>query len=159
MQQRWFGSIPDSTFRTVLCRCSFLIKYVKYVSMVNKKLRIYIYIYNVCVCVREREKEYGKKETIMPVISKWRLIINPTLKSALLFPSWSTNQSQSSKDCVIASNGPRLLTKIKVFTLSSLRVALRLVLNHLNSYLKMFKLNKELSKMILRIFKNTGPDV
>ncbi len=33
-----------STFRTLLCRCSFLIKYVKYDSMVNKK-------YNVCVFV------------------------------------------------------------------------------------------------------------
>ncbi len=33
----WFGSVPDSTFKTLLCRCSFNIKYVKYDSMVNKK--------------------------------------------------------------------------------------------------------------------------
>ncbi len=65
-----------STFRTVLCRCSFFIKYVKYDSMVNKE-------YNVCVCARAREREYGKTGKITLVISKWRLIINPTLKSAL----------------------------------------------------------------------------
>ncbi len=35
-------------------RCSFLIKYVKYDSMANKK-RKNIYTYNVCVCVCERE--------------------------------------------------------------------------------------------------------
>ncbi len=39
----------------------------------------------------------GKTGKITPVISKWRLIINPTLKSALLFSSWTTNQSQSLK--------------------------------------------------------------
>ncbi len=53
---RWFGSVPDSTFKTLLCRCSFNIKYVKYDSMVNKKIKniyiyIYIYIYYLCVCV------------------------------------------------------------------------------------------------------------
>ncbi len=49
---------------------------------------------------REREREYCKTGKIII-----RLIIDPTLKCALLFPSWTTNQSQSSKDCVIASNG------------------------------------------------------
>ncbi len=47
-----------------------------------------------------------KTGNITPLISKWRLIIklNPTLKSALLFPSWTTNQSQSSKHCILPSN-------------------------------------------------------
>ncbi len=50
----------DSTFRTLLCLCSFPIKYVKYDSMVNIKNKEYICIYMcvcVCVCVRERERE------------------------------------------------------------------------------------------------------
>ncbi len=50
----------------------------------------------MCVRARAREKEYGKTGKMKT--TKWRLIINPTLKSALLFPSWTTNQSQSSKD-------------------------------------------------------------
>ncbi len=82
-------------------------------------------MYYVCVCIREREREnereYGKtgKNT---VISKWMLITDPTFKSTLLFPSWTTNQSQSSKGCVIASNRvkPRLLTKIQVFVFSQI---------------------------------------
>ncbi len=82
----------------LLCCCSFPIKYVKYDSMVNKE---YVYIYSVCGGggERESEREYGKTGKFAPVISKRKLIIDPTLKSALLFPSWTTNQSQSSKDC------------------------------------------------------------
>ncbi len=85
-------------FKNLIMSLSFPIKSVKYDSMVNKE---YIYIYNVC----ELEREYSKTGKIMPVISKWRLIINPTLKSVFSFPSWTTNQSQSSKDCILPSNG------------------------------------------------------
>ncbi len=48
-----------STFRTVLCRCSCPIKYVKYDSMVNQNKE-----YNVCVCAcaRERERESTVKQ-------------------------------------------------------------------------------------------------
>ncbi len=59
----------------------------------------------MCVCVCVCEREYSKTGKFTSVISKWRLIKDPTLKSALLFDSWTTNQSQSSKDCVIANSG------------------------------------------------------
>ncbi len=46
-----------STFRTLLCRCSFPIKYVKYDSMVNKE-------YNVCVCVCARASARERESTV-----------------------------------------------------------------------------------------------
>ncbi len=48
-----------STFRTVLCRCSCPIKYVKYDSMVNQNKE-----YNVCVCARARERERERESTV-----------------------------------------------------------------------------------------------
>ncbi len=48
----------------LLRRCSFPIKYVKYDSMVNKKIKN-IYTYIVCVWERESEREYGSKKEIL----------------------------------------------------------------------------------------------
>ncbi len=66
MQQWWFGSVPDSTFWTVSCRCSFPIKYVKYDSMVNIYIAIEI----------ERAQESScfliKQENTNAIFIRWK---------------------------------------------------------------------------------------